>query len=69
MGCCTVYRHNMSIRSRHSEAIIITNFQSRPILKLSRNFTFDIHQYKLSSILEVTESLEDSPVKSKKQGK
>ena len=66
MGCCTIYRHHTSLRTRSTQAMNITNFESRPILKLSRNFTFDIHQYKLSSILEVTESLEDSPIKNKK---
>ena len=62
MGCCTICRHHTSLRSRSTQAVSITNFESRPFLRPSSNFIFDIHQYKLSSILEVRESLEDSPI-------
>ena len=62
MGCCLIVRPHRSTRSPLNEDIMIYNFEARPMLKLSKTFIFDIHNYKLSTVFEVGESLEDSPV-------
>ena len=61
-----MYRHQTSVRSPFTGGTVISDFEARPILRLSRGFMFDI-QYKLSSIHEVPESLENSPIKKMKE--
>lgn len=55
-------RPHTSTRSPSTEAMTICKFEARPILKISKTFIFDIHNYKLSTIFEVGESFEDSPL-------